>query len=79
MEHPLIDIETTVTIDDLTKTIDDLTKKLSWAQRHNHHLAVQVQMALESYRSRYKQLQDEMYKKSQQSGDNIHFDKISIS
>ena len=79
MEHPLVDIDPTASMEDLETRINELTKKLSWAYRYNVHLAGQVQMALDSYRARYNQKQEEIYKKAQQNSDGTYFDKINIS
>lgn len=77
MEHPLIPDLSQISDEDLQSRITDLTRKLSWAQRNNAHLAHQIRMALESYRSQISQRQRA---REQQQGPGPDFsDRIDIS
>lgn len=75
MEHPLIGDLSHLTIDELGTKISDLSRKLDMAARTgNGHLCDQIRMAIESYRSKYQQRQQE-----EQAKTNANFDdKINI-
>lgn len=56
MEHPLISNIDELTIEDLSGKISELNKKLSIAYRlGNHDLMRQLQMALETYNTKYQE------------------------
>lgn len=78
MEHPLIGKLDSLTEEQLGERITDLNRKLSIAMRMgNGQLTNQIRMALDSYQSRLRAVQDE---KQQKNGNtNTHFDKIDIS
>lgn len=78
MEHPLIGKLDSLTEEQLGERITDLNRKLSIAMRMgNGQLTNQIRMALDSYQSRLRAVQDE---KQQKNGNtNAHFDKIDIS
>lgn len=78
MEHPLVNIDPKTTLDDLQTQINSLTKKLIWAHRNNANLANQIRMVLESYQSRYRELQQQQTKAAEQDGKDFS-DKIDIS
>ena len=78
MEHPLISNANGLSLDDLQSRITDLTKKLSWAQRHNQHLAAQLSMAIESYRAAYQLKMDEITRNQRAAGTD-YSDRIDIS
>jgi hypothetical protein len=78
MEHPLINDASSLSLDDLQTRITDLTKKLSWAQRHNQHVAAQISMAIESYRAAYQLKMDELAR-DQRSNGTDYSDRIDIS
>jgi hypothetical protein len=78
MEHPLVEVDPNLTLDDLQTRINDLTKKMMWAQRHNAHLAGQIRMALEAFQSRYRLKQQEAYDAATRNGKDFS-DKIDIS
>lgn len=78
MEHPLITDAADLSLDDLQGRITDLTKKMAWAQRHNQHLAAQINMAIESYRSAYRLKMDEIVRNQRAAGTD-YSDKIDIS
>lgn len=76
MEHPLIGSLEDLTIEQLQDKINDLNKKLMIAHRSgNGYLCDQIRMALESYRTKVQQKQDELYN-SRNSG---YDDRIDIS
>jgi len=69
MEHPLINNLDSLTAEQLLDKISELNKKLGIAQRTgNGHLFNQINMAIESHRTRY------MEKTRQGGGDN--FDEV---
>jgi len=78
MEHPLVEVDPNLSLDDLQTRINDLTKKMMWAQRHNAHLASQIRMALEAFQSRYRLKQQEAYDAATRNGKDFS-DKIDIS
>lgn len=78
MEHPLVTIDPNATLDDLQSHINSLTKKLAWAHRNNNHLAHQIRMVLESYQTRYKELEQQTATKNN-TGDRDFSEKIDIS
>ena len=56
MEHPLIGNLDNLSIEQLNTTISDLRKKLNIAvNTGNGHLCNQIQMAIESYQSKYQE------------------------
>jgi hypothetical protein len=78
MEHPLINDPGSLSDEELYSRISDLQKKLAWAQRHNAGLAHQIGMALETYNNTYRARQQELWQKSQASGNDFS-DRIDIS
>lgn len=79
MEHPLIEINPELGIDELQSKINELTKKLGIAYRSgNGQLMSQLQMAVDSYRSRYQQKLQEMQDTARQNG-NDYSDRIKVS
>lgn len=78
MEHPLISNIDHLSMEDLQSKISDLSKKYAWAARHNAQLASQILMALETYRNKYHERQQQIYDASRKSG-NDFADKIDIS
>lgn len=78
MQHPLIGDLDHLTTEQLYEKINDLTKKLSWASRHNQHLALQIQMALESYQAKYREKQQKIWEAARQQGTD-YSDRIDIS
>ena len=78
MEHPLVEVDPNLSLDDLQTRINDLTKKMMWAQRHNAHLASQIRMALEAFQSRYRAKQQEAYDAATRNGKDFS-DKIDIT
>lgn len=78
MEHPLIPNLDDLTLEELGSKISELNKKMSIAARMgNAYLCDQIRMALESYRAKYQEKSDELYKKHN-PGRNFD-DKIDIS
>ena len=56
MEHPLLEIDPTLSIDDLQTKINELNRKLMFAHRsRNAPLISQIQMAIESFSNRYQE------------------------
>lgn len=77
MEHPLVGKLDQLTEDQLSERIDDLSRKLAIAKRMNSGLlAEQLLMALDSYQTRLRYVQQQ---KNQTGNSNPHFDKIDIS
>jgi peptide subunit release factor 1 (eRF1) len=77
MEHPLISGLDQLSEEQISERIHDLNRKLSIAARMgNGHLCNQVRMAIESYQSRLRYMQDQ---RNQNGNSNPHFDKIDIS
>ena len=79
MDHPLITDLDDLTMEQLQDRITELSRKLGMAHRMgNAQLRHQVQMALETYQNRYRDRQQELWKK--QTGDGSDFsDRIDIS
>lgn len=76
MEHPLIGSLEDMTIEQLQEKINELNKKLGIAYRTgNGYLCDQLRMALESYRGKVQQKQDELYN----NRDSGYDDRIDIS
>lgn len=79
MEHPLLQVDPSLSADQLQTTISDLNKKLTFAMRTgNAHLANQIRMAIESYSNRYKERVQEAYASASKSGTDFS-DKINIT
>lgn len=78
MEHPLVEVDPNLSLDDLQTRINDLTKKMMWAQRHNTHLAGQIRMALEAFQARYREKQQEAYNAATKNGKDFS-DRIDVS
>lgn len=78
MEHPLIPNLDDLSMEELQDRITDLTRKLSWASAHNQQLAHQIGMALESYQTKYRERQQEIWDRAARSGTD-YSDKIDIS
>ena len=80
MEHPFINDLDSLTVEELSSKISELQKKMSIAHRTgNGHLCGQIQMALESYQTKYQQ---KLEKQFAPKGDGAGFDldsKIDIS
>lgn len=78
MEHPLIGNINQLSVDEVSDKINELTKKLNIAYgTGNGQLVNQLQMALETFRNKYREKLAEIDKK-QNPGD-IDFDnKIKI-
>jgi len=75
MEHPLINDIGDLDANQLMDKITELNKKLTMAMRMgNSSLINQVQMALESYQSKLKEMQA-----AERNKDNKFEDKIDIS
>jgi hypothetical protein len=56
MEHPLISSLDNLTLEQLSEKITELNKKLTIAYRSNNaHLCNQIQMAIESYQTKYQE------------------------
>jgi len=79
MEHPLIGDIRDLSMEELQNRINDLNKKYLWAQRNNAHLAHQIVMALESYRTCFQQKQQEIEDSARRQGGPDYSDKIDIS
>ena len=76
MEHPLIGSLEDLTIEQLQDKINELGKKLMIAHRSgNGYLCDQIRMALESYKTKVQQKQDELYR----NRDSGYDDRIDIS
>jgi phosphoribosyl-AMP cyclohydrolase len=79
MEHPLISNIDHLTVDELHTKITELTKKIGIAHRMgNAHLRHQIEMALATYQSRYREKQQELWNQGKNSGTDFG-DKIDIS
>lgn len=77
MEHPLIGPLQDLTEEQLAERITDLHRKLTIAARMgNGHLTNQIRMAIDSYQTRQRFLQDQ---RNQSGNTSTHFDKIDIS
>jgi len=76
MEHPLIGDLSKLTEDQVTEKLTELNKKLSIAARlGNGHMCNQIRSAIESYRTRYNTILDQIRKDS----DDKFGKKIDIS
>ena len=76
MEHPLVGDLSSLTLEQLQEKINEISKKLMIAHRTgNGSLVAQVQMAFESYQTKYKERLDEMYR----SKNDDYQNKIDIS
>lgn len=78
MEHPLIHNIDHLTMEELQTKISDLTRKYQWASRTNAHMAAQIAMALETYRNKFQEKQQEIYDAAKKSGNDFS-DKIDVS
>lgn len=79
MEHPLIGNIDHLTIDELQARVTELTKKISLAHRlGNAHLRAQVAMALETYQTKLRAKQQELWDQQRKNGTD-YSDKIDIS
>lgn len=79
MEHPLLEVDPSLNLDQLQTQINNLTKKLTYAHRSgNGYLVGQIQMALESFNIRYQQKLQEINDAARKSG-NDYSDRIDIS
>ena len=76
MEHPLIEIDPSLDINKITEIISDLQKKIMFSVRTNNtSLTHQLNLALNSYQARYKELLNQ-----KPSGDQEDYhDRIDIS
>lgn len=78
MEHPLINVDNDLTIDQLQTKISELNKKLNIAMRGgNAALVGQIRMALETFNNKYQEKLQEQYSKGNNGPD--YSDKINIS
>lgn len=79
MEHPLVEIDQNLTVDQLQEKINELTKKLGIAYRSgNGNLMSQIQMAIEAYKNRYQdKLQEAQDSQTRNAPD--YANKIKIS
>ena len=79
MEHPLVQVDPDLTVDQLQTKINELNKKLSVAIRSgNGHLAGQIRMALDSFNVRYQEKIKELYASASKAGTDFS-DRINIS
>jgi hypothetical protein len=79
MEHPLVQIDSEISIDDLTEKINELTRKLGIAYRSgNRNLASQINMALETYKNRLTEKQEELYNSRNKNSPDFS-NKINVS
>jgi hypothetical protein len=79
MEHPLITNADDLSMEQLQERITELSRKLGQAHRMgNADLRHQVQMALETYQNRYRERQQALWKKEDDSGTDFS-DRIDIS
>lgn len=79
MEHPLINSIEDLTMEELMSKINELRRKYNWAARTNANLAMQIGMAIETYQTRYRILQDEQDQKALKGPGNDFSDKINVS
>ena len=76
MDHPLIGNLDDLTIEQLQEKVNELNKKLGIAYRGgNAQLCQQIRMAIETFRNKAMQKQDELYR----NRDSGYDDKIDIS
>jgi hypothetical protein len=79
MEHPLVQIDSEISIDDLTEKVNELTRKLGIAYRSgNRNLASQITMALETYKNRLSEKQEELYNNRNKNSPDFS-NKINVS
>ena len=79
MEHPLINNIDHLNIDELQAKISDLTKKLGLAHRMgNAHLRAQVELALMTYQTKYREKQQALWDQQEQTGQDWS-DRIDVS
>lgn len=79
MEHPLIQVDSELSIDELTAKVNELTRKMGIAYRSgNAGLTAQIGMALETYKNRLSQKQQELYKNQTRDVSDFN-DKIQVS
>jgi len=77
MEHPLIPNLDDLSMDQLQEKITELTRKVAIAHRMgNAHLRHQVQMALDTYQTKYR---ERLMAPKKQDGDPDFDSKIDIS
>jgi hypothetical protein len=73
MEHPLVMVDSSLSIDELSAKISELNKKLGIAQRTgNGWVCEQIRMAIEAYQNRLRERSDEALR----GGSNNNFDEI---
>lgn len=79
MEHPLLEIDPTLSIDELQTKINELNRKLMFAHRsRNAPLISQIQMAIESFSNRYQEKIKEAQASARGSAGDFS-DRIDIS
>jgi hypothetical protein len=79
MEHPLISNLEDLTLEQLQERITELSRKVGIAHRMgNAQLRHQVQMALETYQNKYREKQQQLWKKNDDTGSDFS-DRIDIS
>jgi hypothetical protein len=79
MEHPLINNIDDLTLEQLQERITELSRKVGIAHRMgNAQLRHQVQMALETYQNKYRERQQEQWRKDDDPGKDFG-DRIDIS
>ena len=79
MEHPLLNIDPNLSVDELQAKITELNRKMGVAHRSgNAHLVTQIQMAIETFRNRYQLKLQELYDSQNRNGTD-YADKIDIS
>ena len=79
MEHPLINDQDDLSLEQLQERITDLSRKVGIAHRMgNAQLRHQVQMALETYQNKYREKQQAMWH-DKNAGSTDFSDKIDIS
>lgn len=79
MEHPLIPNIDHLSADELQIKITDLTRKLNISHRMgNAHLRQQIEMALETYRNKFREKHQAAYDAASRQGPDFS-DRIDIS
>jgi hypothetical protein len=79
MEHPLLEVDPNLSVDQLQTKINELTKKLTIAYRSgNLALISQLLMVIETFINRYREKIQEMYDSKKSSGSDFS-DRIDIS
>ena len=79
MEHPLINDQDDLSLEQLQERITDLSRKVGIAHRMgNAQLRHQVQMALETYQNKYRERMEQSWKKSDGTDPDFS-DRIDIS